>query len=303
MSPAKLQAALRELQDFLSSWRYWATIALVILVFTVTGPFGTGDRMPVLQRLSFWALLHIMAFTTALLMASLVDVILQAKIRSRLARMMLGSSLAAVPIGFAIVLLQAGFFGSAVTVSEFAEQVRISLPLCLLLCLLTYLTSGEPQQALKSEPGSKLQPEREAESEADPKPEADVAPIRQEPPCPEGSSGAPPLLLRLKPESRGRLHRLSVQDHYTQVVTSRGSQLILLRFADALNETGAIAGQRIHRSHWVAEDQVKGLAREGGRLIVETMDGARLPVSRPYEAAIRARFGRPMAATTSKERP
>lgn len=270
MNDAKLQFALRELRGFMMSWRYWATILVVVLVFTVTGPFGTGQSMPLLQRLSFWTLLHVMAFSIAVVFATIIDMLLEEQIPSRLVRMLLGSALAAPPIGFGIALLQAGFTGDAVTVDEIVEQTSVSLPLCLLLCLLTYLTSSN--SAVTSQAHA-------------PVPFAE----------PVGSSarepGHPALLLRLKPENRGRLLRLSVQDHYTEVVTSRGRELILLRFSDALNETAGATGRRIHRSHWVADEYVKAIIRTGGKMVVETMDGTRLPVSRPYEAEMRTRFG------------
>jgi LytTr DNA-binding domain len=273
---AKLQFALRELRGFLMSWRYWATILVVVLVFTVTGPFGTGQTMPLLQRLSFWMLLHVMAFSIAILVATVMDVLLQRLIPSRLARMLLGSALAALPIGFGITLLQAGFTGDPISVEEILEQTRISLPLCLLLCLLTYLTSSHAAPATRPQPTAVAR-EEPASSQASAPTEAALV--------------TPPIVGRLKPENRGRLLRLSVQDHYTEVVTTRGRELILLRFTDAVNETAGVSGRRIHRSHWVADDHVKTVARERGKLFIEAADGTMLPVSRPYEAEIRARFG------------
>ncbi|MGO7564996.1 LytTR family DNA-binding domain-containing protein, partial [Rhizobium johnstonii] len=67
------------------------------------------------------------------------------------------------------------------------------------------------------------------------------------------TNSAASILDRLKPENRGSLLRLSVQDHYTEVVTSRGRELVLLSFADALRENAATPGLRVHRSHWVAD--------------------------------------------------
>ena len=81
-----------------------------------------------------------------------------------------------------------------------------------------------------------------------------------------------------------------MQDHYTEVVTSRGKELVLLRFSDALNETAPVAGQRIHRSHWVADGHIANLKRANGRLLVVTKAGEELPVSRPNEAEIRLKF-------------
>ncbi|MGO7609635.1 DNA-binding protein, partial [Rhizobium ruizarguesonis] len=59
---------------------------------------------------------------------------------------------------------------------------------------------------------------------------------------PEEASPGASILNRMKHENRGPLLRLSVQDHYTEVVTGRGRELVLLRFADALKETAATPG-------------------------------------------------------------
>ncbi|ERM03598.1 hypothetical protein Q644_00945 [Brucella intermedia 229E] len=75
----------------------------------------------------------------------------------------------------------------------------------------------------------------------------------------------PPLLARLKPGNRGAILRLSAEDHYTRIVTSRGGEeLLLLRFSDALNEVGNTSGLQIHRSHWVADRHVAELCKTNG---------------------------------------
>jgi DNA-binding LytR/AlgR family response regulator len=86
------------------------------------------------------------------------------------------------------------------------------------------------------------------------------------------------------------LLRLSVQDHYTQIVTTRGRQLVLLRFADALKEIGETQGLQVHRSHWIADADVVALRKQAGRLLLMTRDGSEIPVSRSYNAAVQARF-------------
>ena len=128
-------------------------------------------------------------------------------------------------------------------------------------------------------------------------PEAVVAPVTKtgEPagagPATADTSDTPPLLRRLKPENRGTLQHLAVEDHYTLVRTSRGSELILLRFSDALSETGASAGLQVHRSHWVADSFVSRLNRVNGKLSLVLGDGSEIPVSRTYAAEVRNRFG------------
>lgn len=104
-----------------------------------------------------------------------------------------------------------------------------------------------------------------------------------------GEEPLPPLLNRIARERRGTVIRLSSSDHYVRVVTDRGQEDVLIRFADAIAELGRTDGVRVHRSHWVAVDAVTGHRRENGRLFLLTRDGAEIPVSRSYRSEIEAR--------------
>ena len=50
----------------------------------------------------------------------------------------------------------------------------------------------------------------------------------------ETANSAPRLLTRLPYEKRGTLLSLSALDHYTEVVTTTGKELVLIRLADAI---------------------------------------------------------------------
>lgn len=78
-----------------------------------------------------------------------------------------------------------------------------------------------------------------------------------------------------------------MQDHYVEVKTKLGAQLVLMRFSDALEELTDQPGWRIHRSHWVAEDVVADIRREGRKTFIVTTDDSELPVSRTYLSALR----------------
>jgi DNA-binding LytR/AlgR family response regulator len=97
-----------------------------------------------------------------------------------------------------------------------------------------------------------------------------------------------PLLARLPHRLRGRLLYLSMQDHYVDVHTDKGSALVLMRLADAIRETGTAAGLQIHRSHWAALDAIEGSSRQDGKLFLRMADGALLPVSRSAQGRVKA---------------
>lgn len=96
-----------------------------------------------------------------------------------------------------------------------------------------------------------------------------------------------PFLKRLPPEIGIELISLSMADHYVEVRTTHGSTMLLMRFTDALKELSAYPGHQIHRSHWVADQFVKQLKREGGRSHILIHGGEKLPVSKAYLPAVR----------------
>lgn len=114
------------------------------------------------------------------------------------------------------------------------------------------------------------------------------------------------LLDRVEPAARGRIRHLSVRDHYVVVRTDRGEDSVLMRFSDALEEIGGLRGLQVHRSHWVAEDAVVSVRRDGTRTFLRLDDGTEVPVSRSYQAEVEARSWprpRPRAGMTFRCAP
>ena len=103
-------------------------------------------------------------------------------------------------------------------------------------------------------------------------------------PAPEAA-----LLARLSERSRGELLHLRMQDHYVEVHTAAGRELLLLRFRDALREVESVNGLQVHRSHWVARKAVAGVERRGGRIALRLVNGSRVPVSRSFAPELRSR--------------
>jgi len=123
--------------------------------------------------------------------------------------------------------------------------------------------------------------------------------IPDQDPAPE-SPAMPLLIERLDAPLRGRLLRLSGNNHHVQVITDRGEARVLMRFADALRDVGAEEGMQVHRSHWVAWRAVAGLERDGHRRWLRLTCGSRVPVARSYAGALRDRW--PDLATAATEK-
>ena len=93
------------------------------------------------------------------------------------------------------------------------------------------------------------------------------------------------FLRRLPIEARGPLVRIEAQDHYLNVVTTKGSALILLRLSEAVEELEGAKGLQTHRSHWVLLEAVTAHRRVEGRDVLVMSDGAEVPVARTRRQA------------------
>ena len=80
---------------------------------------------------------------------------------------------------------------------------------------------------------------------------------------------------------------LQAQDHYVDVTTTAGHELILMRLVDAERELQALPGLRVHRSWWVAESHMTAVKREGNCVLLLLDTGAEVPVSRSRISALR----------------
>lgn len=109
-------------------------------------------------------------------------------------------------------------------------------------------------------------------------------------PAPLSEQGLPRLMARLPEPQQAPLVRLSVRDHYVVIHTALGSETVLMRFADAMAETDGVDGLQVHRSHWVEASQVARMVRRSGRTLLVMKDGAEVPVSRAFQAAVPSRW-------------
>jgi hypothetical protein len=100
---------------------------------------------------------------------------------------------------------------------------------------------------------------------------------------------APPRVVdRLPLKLKGaEIYAVSAEDHYLRIHTDRGSDLILMRLADAVGELEGLEGAQTHRSWWVAKSAVTGAERGDGRAVFTLKNGVKAPVSRTYARVLR----------------
>lgn len=96
----------------------------------------------------------------------------------------------------------------------------------------------------------------------------------------------PRLMRRLPDDFCGPILRLTVEDHFVDVIAPGDRQRLRMRFVDAIDEMDPVEGFCTHRSHWVVREAVDRVEREGGRLFVVLTNGDRVPISRTYRPQV-----------------
>lgn len=226
--------------------------AITLTAFTVLGPFQSY-AMPLGQRALFWALSLIAGWVCVIVMLTLF--LRHPALDEWLGgfRVALAVSVAAVPTTFLVnqIEIHVGISGPPISIWSLMWHVLV---VCALIGGLVYLRVAARLGLQK---------------------------------MPNPTSPAP-FLKRLPYDLGAQILSLSMQDHYVEVTTAKGTALILIRLQDAIKELGAFAGVQIHRSHWVALNGVRQLKRQDGKLFIELLDGRTLPVSRTYAQSVRA---------------
>ena len=241
-------------------------LAATVAVLAWLGPFDTWGRLSLPDRLAFWTLATSVNWLFGLVLGSAAGLVLERRgVLPWAAAVFAGSAVAAVP-GTAVVWgLVAAYMdhrmtGFAALGSLYSQVITIHL---VLNALVTWLVYSQPRPAGGA----------------------------GEPPAAHPAAEAPavPFLARIPARLGRNLLHLHMQDHYVEVHTDEGSDLLLLRFRDALRELDGLDGAQVHRSHWVARAAVAGVERRSGRIALRLVNGSRVPVSRSFAPALRDR--------------
>ena len=254
-SGTPVQVALRELHMLLRDARFWGSVGAVTLVLGIAGPFGTGETLSFGERVTYWATVVVVTLCIAMPVSGLVGRVLERRGLPEWLCWLAGGAAASVPVtGFVygfnrLVFADAGFADSAFW--PFALQcAAVSIAVTMMFFMLTPGTGG---------------------SEG----EADEAPV-------------PRLAARLPARLGTDIVSLRAQDHYVEVTTTAGRDLILMRLSDAEAEMDGVPGLRVHRSWWIAATHLERIERKDGRVTAVLSDDTRAPVARGKVRAARA---------------
>jgi DNA-binding LytR/AlgR family response regulator len=251
-----LQLALREMRSHFTDPRVLASMAVIAGILGFSGPFGTFEYLPTGPRIAYWAVVVAATYAIGFFVATTAGRLLRARLQKPAGRIVILGLLIGPPITLAVVVINGLTFG-------FGGFQPIDWLTLLIYC--TIVAMGV--NAISEIVSVSLRPAAGAAAAAAPK--------------------SPPILDRVPLPRRGKLLALSVADHYVEVKTDRGKTLVLIRLSDAIRESDGVAGIQIHRSHWVALDAVKRVAKASGKVSVELANGEMLPVSRGFMTAAR----------------
>jgi hypothetical protein len=83
---------------------------------------------------------------------------------------------------------------------------------------------------------------------------------------------------------------LQAQEHYLSVTTELGQELILYKFGQAIREMPDDYGMQVHRSFWVAKNNIRGWSVMDNGVKILLHYGRQAPVSRRFEHYIKQHF-------------
>lgn len=250
VSDGPLQSAKREWHAILSSRPTLVIIAAVGIVAGLAGPFGTLEHLTPLPRLAYWLGLCFVTYVTGSILVTMLTAGGLGQLLPRAPAVLLAGALAGLAVTLEVALLNWAVFGLAPTAPRYVAGLALNgiLIAMVIAGVALYLGPSTPDA-----PTNRL----------------------------------PSLLDRLPLDKRGALISLSVQDHYVEIVTTRGRDLLLMRLSDAIRETDPTPGLQVHRSHWVSLAQVRSVRRDGARAVLTMSDGRDIPVSRSNIAAVK----------------
>lgn len=251
-----LQFALREVQGHLRRPAFWIGLAAAIAILVVTGPSGTLHRYDAPGRLAYWGSVAFITFVTGLFFTILSVRLILPRIGARTAAVGIGAILAAIPITAEVWVANLVFSGRADTsFASIAAQFGLCAVISAGVATIYDMSARAPA----------------------------AGPVAAPEPAPQEA----PFLKRL-PIGLGRdLISLQAQDHYLEVTTARGRDLILMRLGDAEKELEDYPGMRVHRSWWIARSAVAGIESGNDRTSVRLTNDVLVPVARSRRAALR----------------
>ena len=247
-----LQLTMRELREIVTSPTFWIGFACVMAVLAVSAPFDSGEEFAILGRVVYWTGISVATFFPAFVIIRSLSRWINGRGLRGFVSSLLAGVVAGVPTGIIVFLINSYIAGNDDgEIEDFFRLIGLCAPISVAVAGLQYLVLGLDNKRAQT-------------------PSPDMSPV---------------LMARMSTPVRGRVLTLQSQDHYVEVTTDRGHELLLMRLTDAIAEVRE-EGMRVHRSWWVAREEIRDLCKADGRHALVLRDGRRVPVSRANQRAV-----------------
>ncbi|MGB0900706.1 LytTR family DNA-binding domain-containing protein [Halocynthiibacter sp.] len=257
--------------DFNINWDHKLIVTgLSVVVLATTGPFGTYESLSLLPRFAYWAAAVIgvgLVMNLLALFSLRVSFIWK---QPWYMRMLIWVIVGAVPGTLIMSSLGVIFLGHDTLLHVPIHRLYFKLCVISTAIALVDLRPFAMVHTPVSVPPEQMDPPVIVSP--------DQARIRQ-------------FLNQLKPDLGNDVISISIQDHYLDVTTTQGSDLIHGRLSDAAEKLESLPGVRLHRSHWAAVAHIQRLHRQGTGHVACLSDGRELPVSRSQLPDVRSALG------------
>lgn len=247
-----IHLTLREMQSGLLNKQFVIWMAAIVIVLTIAGPFGTLRAFNTLERFAYWLILTPITF----LLASFCSIFLVIYLSKLGIGKWLRYGIAGIPVGISVWVFQF-FLNNKVSpdLDFLAAMVSNTIPITFAVTMI--------YASLSKNDASKI-------GAVENSPSAD-------------------LFFNRIPKKLGRdIISLNAQDHYVEVKTTLGSELILMRMSDAVSELVNLEGVQTHRSWWVAKKHILNIQSNSGKKYLELTGEAIVPVSRSFSKNIQS---------------
>ena len=263
MKNTSLQLTIREITQQIQSPKFWAGLIGVVCILAVSAPFDTAEQFNNIQRFFYWLGISVSTYFLAIFVLLMVFGQLEKLGKSELSARVVASLMAAVSVALLVFFINAVVLG----IDELRWKTLVTLGgNCILISLAVTSIFFIAHDSLQKTSGTAANSQSPA------------------PLVPTTS----PFYQRLPGSLGTDLISLQAQDHYVEVKTTLGSELILIRLSDAIKELEAVNGLQVHRSWWVTHKHIVEQKRLQNKLHLILSDGTAVPVSRTYSAGVKA---------------
>ena len=87
-----------------------------------------------------------------------------------------------------------------------------------------------------------------------------------------------------------RIRWISMEDHYARVVLENSEVMLHAPMREIEQQLKNYPGSRVHRSHWVANDAIQSIDRNGRAVMISVDTNTKIPLGKTYQKRIEALF-------------